>query len=77
MRAGKSYLAALPKWGDEDPDKTCLACKVEYEAFEHTILACNSKAWQRAHHLPDVSAVGQESPLWMSKASIVGLATYN
>jgi len=76
MRARKSYLAAYPQWGDTDPDKTCPACGKEEETFEHAILYWESKGQQRAHHLPDMSSVGQESPLWMNKVSVVGLASY-
>lgn len=76
MRAGKSYLAAHPDWGDPNPNKTCPVCKQGEETFEHATLYCTAKVRHRARHLPDLHSVGPESPLWTSKDFVLGLARY-
>ena len=75
MRAGKSYLAAHPSWSD-DRDPLCPSCEAEDENFHHAILSCRSKSKARRLHLSGVSSIAHDSPLWVDKRSLNGLAAY-
>ena len=75
MRAGKSYLAAHPSWSD-DKDPLCPSCEAEDETFHHAILSCRSKSEARRLHLSGVSSIAHDSPLWVDKKSLTGLAAY-
>ena len=76
MRAGKSYLAAHPNWGDTDPILTCPWCEEAPETFAHAVLHCSAKSDARARHLPGVRSVSPASPLWQDRDLVLGLAQY-
>jgi len=76
MRAGKSYLAAHPDWGDPDPILTCPCCEEGPETFDHAVLHCSAKSDARARHLPGVRSVSPASALWQDLDLIMGLAQY-
>ena len=76
MRAGKSYLAAHPSWSDEDPDLTCPRCGTKPESFQHAILPCPARTWDRDLLLKDVSSLGQDAALWSDPQLIRALGEY-
>jgi len=76
MRAGKSYLAAHPRWRSPDADTSCPCCGLEPETFEHAILSCPSRQHSRSRLLHGVTDIGPEAPLWSSLLLLKGLATF-
>lgn len=76
MRAGKSYLAAHPNWGNEAPDTSCPRCGQEEETLEHVILNCPALAAPRRRYLPNINSGCPASSLWVSKDHILRLARY-
>lgn len=76
MRAGKSYLAAHPNWGDVSPDTTCPRCGQEEESLEHAVLICPTRAVPRLRYIPNVDSVGPASSIWASLDAVLGLARF-
>ena len=76
MHSEKSYMAAHTNWGNLNPTKTGPSCVQEDVTFAYAILACPTKARQRARYPLGGSSIGPESPLCTDKTSIVGLASY-
>jgi len=64
MRAAKSYLAAHPSWGDENPDLTCPHCGTGPDTFQHAILTCPARARVRHLVLQEVSSLGHDATIW-------------
>ena len=76
MQAQKSYLAAHPSWFDTSPSKLCPLCGEEQETFSQAVFRCPAKAPARLRHLPGVSSVAPDSPLWSSTPLLLALASY-
>ena len=76
MRSQKSYLAAHPFWFNARDSTVCPLCGDEPETFSHAILRCPAKASARACHLPGVSSVEQDAPLWSSSSFLLSLAAF-
>ena len=76
MRAGKSYLPALPSWRAPEADTSCPRFSLEPESCEHVILTCPSGEGARARLLHGVTYVGHQAPLWSSLLLLKRLATY-
>src|SRR5207302_7710602 len=75
MRAGKSNLAVHPSWSD-DRDPLCPSCEPEDETCHHAILSCRSKSEARRLYLSGVGSIAHDSPLWVDRKSLIGLAAY-
>jgi len=76
MRAGNSYLAALPTWRSPDADTACPHCGLEPETFEHAILTCPSRQGTRSRLLQGVTGISQDAPLLSSLPLLKRLATF-